>query len=82
MYTYLRTEIRNIHLTLPRNVYLKIPNISERDAITNSQFSCLSKLGPSTVYFCFPIPEMLHLNALIFAIKYFFGISTVSVHFP
>ena len=35
MYTYLRTEIRNIHLTLPRNVYLKIPNIRERDAITN-----------------------------------------------
>ena len=27
MYTYLRTEIRNIHLTMPRNVYLKIPNI-------------------------------------------------------
>ena len=27
MYTYLRTEIRNTHLTLPRNVYLKIPNI-------------------------------------------------------
>lgn len=85
MYTYLRTEIRNIHLTLPRNVYLKIPNIragmQEQIFIEFSQVSCLSKLGSATVYFCFPIPEMLHLNALFFSIKSFFGISTLRVHF-